>query len=522
MKRLFKIFVFTAGFLGVIGLPYVLSEPQTTPATAAAPAAATETAKPPQVIKPGEIKISAEYGRIVETFDGGSDKLVIHMQDAHTNYEAQKNAAMIIEELINKYKLYLILVEGGSRDVTLNRYRDGTPLEERKKNADQMLKEGQIAGEEYLNIASDYPMKLQGMEDRALYDQNMEAFLGVDKYKAEALALTGAMDAVMADLKPKVYSKALKELDNKRLEFKGEQASLSDYAKYLEGLAKSKKIDFASLPNYKNLVDSISLEKAIDFNIVEKERAEVIDVLGKNMGADELNELLTKSVEFKSGQLTQAQYHTYLSDMIARAKIDIKKYPNLAKYITYVINYAKIDSAGLFKEIKSVEEKIEQALATDDEQKRLLKISKNLELFEGFIELKLSPDDFDYYEQNAGDFIIPEWARFLNSEALKYKLTRTVPDDTSVMDKIIPPVKDFYAAARKRDIVFLNNTKKYMDAEKVNIAVLIAGGFHTPSLMRLFRENKISYIVIAPKVVKPTDEQLYHKILTEGWAPANK
>jgi len=505
------------------------------------------------VIRQGEIKIPSEYGRITEGFDGGGDKLVIHVQDAHTNYEAQKNAAGMLEDLINKYGVYLILVEGGSRDVSLNYYRDQYPLEERKKMAEESLKKGEIAGEEYLNIASDYPIKLQGIEDRALYDQNMEAYLEIDKQKDSALLFTKLLSEVISNLKDKLYNKALSELDKKRIEFKEERMPLNDYVQYLNELAKPQsavgknwfakiwekilvflskiglikytpppKIDLSLYPDYQALVNSIELEKTIDFAVVEKERADAIELLSKKIDQNSLNELLTKSVEFKSGKLSQGQYHNYLKDMMAKANLDIKEYPNLERYVRYITIYEKIDSAMLFKELKAVEGAVSDALAANDSQKQLLRIAKDLELLTEFINLKLSPDDFDYYQKNEGKFDISAWVRFLNEQLSKYNLTQRVPEDTKIIANITPSLNSFYTIARKRDDVFLNNTRKYMDAEGVNIAVLIAGGFHTPSLMKLFRDNKISYVVVAPKVVRATDENLYHKILTEGWAPAKQ
>jgi len=517
------------------------------------PAASQKNVKAPPVVKAGEVKIPSDFGRITEKFDAGGDKLVVHMQDAHTNYEAQKNAALILDDLINKYGLYLILVEGGSRDVSLNQYREQMSLEDRKKTAEESLKNGVIAGEEYLNIVSDYPMKLQGIEDRALYDENMKAFLEVDKLKQEALSYVKTISEAAANVKPKVYTKALQELDEKRIGFKEEKVTLNEYVNYLNALAKPQsaakknwfariwemiliflskiglikytppsRIDLAAYPNYKALMSSMEIEKGIDFAEVEKERADVIDLLSKKLNQNDLSELLNKSVDFKAAKITQAQYHSYLKDIMAKSKIGMKEYPNLNKYVQYVSLYEKIDSAALFKEMKALQSAIEQALAANEEQKRLLAIAKNLELMTEFIDLELTPDDFDYFKQNEGEFNAAAWVRFLNDQLAKYKLTQRVPENAGSIEKIIPHLKNFYTIARKRDDIFLNNTRKYMNEEGVNLSVLIAGGFHTPNLMKLFRENKISYIVVAPKVLKPTDEKLYHKILTEGWAPAEK
>lgn len=491
-------------------------------ATSPVGAGKQDLASAKQAPKPANVKIPPEYGRVIDMFDAGSDKLVIHIQDAHTNYEAQKNEAAVLEGLINNYGLYLILVEGGSRDVSLHKYRENGTLEERKKTADQQLKEGVIAGEEYLNIASDYPMKLQGIEDRALYDQNMSAYLEVDKLRNEALAFIQRASSVTAGLKARVYSKTLKELDEKRAGFKEEKIPLTEYVNYLANLAKSKKIDLKPYTNYRNLVDSMSLEKNIDFDAVEKERADAIDTISKKMGQDALSELLAKSIDFKAGKITQAHYHMYLKNVMTNAKVDINKYPNLERYTRYLTTYDKVDSAALFKELRQLEAAIQDTLITDDNTRRLAKISKDLELMADFINLKLAPDGFDYYQKNEGEFNAQIWARFLNMLSAKYKLTETLPEDTKIIENITPGLKGFYETARKRDYVFLDNTKKYMDAEGVKIAALIAGGFHTPTLMPLFKAAGISYIVVSPKVVKPTDEKLYHKILTEGWAPAVK
>jgi len=473
------------------------------------------------VIRAGEVKFSPTHGRVTEVFDGGQDKLVVHLQDAHTNYGAQKNAANILEELINNYGLYLILVEGGSRDVSLNHYRN-SPLEQRKKEADDALKEGIIAGEEYLNIASDYPMKLQGIEDRALYDRNMEAYLGVDAGKDEAFAYTKLLSSVVADLKVKLYSKDLKVLDAKRSGFKRGEVGLNDYVSYLSKAANAKKINLSKYKNYKRLSDSIELEKVIDFTAVDKERAGAIDALSKKVGQDELNELLSKSVDFKSGKVTQTQYHVYLKNLMAKAGVSIKQYPNLEKYVEYMVLYDNIDSASLFKELKLIEDDIAQALIANDDQKRLVRITKDLELLMEFMHLKLAPHDFEYYQENEAKFNIPAWVRFLKSQAAKYRIKANIPEDTSAIENIKPHLKDFYVTARERDDTFLNNTKKYMEENDVNIAVLIAGGFHTPTLMQLFKKENISYIVVSPKVLGPTDEKAYHKVLTEGWAPAGQ
>ncbi|MEK7249835.1 MAG: hypothetical protein AAB209_05360, partial [Bacteroidota bacterium] len=77
----------------------------------------------------------------------------------------------------------------------------------------------------------------------------------------------------------------------------------------------------------------MEIEKGIDFAEVEKERADVIDLLSKKLNQNDLSELLNKSVDFKAGKITQGQYHSYLKDIMAKSKIGMKEYPNLDKYV---------------------------------------------------------------------------------------------------------------------------------------------------------------------------------------------
>lgn len=468
------------------------------------------------------LNISAEYGKIAERFDAGGDKLVIHIQDYHTNYEAQKNSAGIIEDLINKYGLSLVLVEGRLKDFSFDRYKKQYPLKIRKELAEKLLKKGTIAGEQYLDIITDYPMKLQGVEDRGLYARNMEAFLEIDNLRASALKYTGLLSEAVSNLKPRFYNKALKELDRSASGFRKGSISLNEYAEYLNRLAKAEKIDISSYPEDENLANSIDLEGSIDFVALEKEKTKVIEQLSKTGGRDELNELLTNTIDFKAGKLSQGQYHNYLKKVMAKSGMDIKGFPNLDRYDAYVTSYEKIDPTALLRELKIIEGKVQERLAETSDQREFLKISRDIELMTEFIELKLSQDDFDYYIRNEADFNTALWAGFLNDRSTKYKLTDKVPDSAQCVEQIIPSLKNFYITAGKRDEAFLDNTKKYMDNEGVNVAVLIAGGFHTPTLTRLFKQNKISYVVISPKVRRPTDEKLYHNVLTEGWVSLNE
>ena len=103
--------------------------------------------------------------------------VLIHIQEAHANPEAQRHIIRILEDLIAHHGLRLILVEGGSGDVGLADLRAVAAPEQRRQVAEKYLDLGVISAEEYLDLVSDHPLTLWGVEEPALYDQNFEALL---------------------------------------------------------------------------------------------------------------------------------------------------------------------------------------------------------------------------------------------------------------------------------------------------------------------------------------------------------
>ena len=57
------------------------------------------------------------YGSVKSSFKGKRDALVIHIQDAHINEEAQRNIANIIRHFNEKYELGLVNLEGATGEL---------------------------------------------------------------------------------------------------------------------------------------------------------------------------------------------------------------------------------------------------------------------------------------------------------------------------------------------------------------------------------------------------------------------
>ena len=73
---------------------------------------------------------------------------------------------------------------------------------------------------------------------------------------------------------------------------------LIDYVKYLEGLAAQYKVNIRQYENLYKLVSVLVYEKKINFNVVDKERSNLIDAVTKKLDKEKLTELVNKSLEF--------------------------------------------------------------------------------------------------------------------------------------------------------------------------------------------------------------------------------
>lgn len=466
---------------------------------------------------PIDVVIPEGAGHIVESYKANvpeeTQKVVVHIQDIHTNYEAQMNLCKIITSLIKQNQLKLIMVEGGWGNVSLSYLRSYADKDRRLEVAEEYLREGKISGEEYLDITSDYDIILEGVEEEALYRQNLEEFFKIEEFRHKANEeLTVLKDAV-SKIKKKSYPPKLIELEKAKESYDKEELSLAEYYRKIDYFAKKSDIVLSEYQNFRAFIAITEAEKNIDFAEVEKERSRLIEKISKKLTKQDLAELVTKSLEFKLNKYTPAEYHNYLLAQAQGVSEPMEEYPQLNKYVVYVTSHESIDTAKLFEEAEELFNIVGDKLVLNPRQKELKAISRSIDVLDNFLNLKLIPRDFEYYKEHKDTFITANWINFLNSEIerLKVKSSNTVPACT--IDTNLATLVMFYDIANKRDNIFIDNTIRLMDDNLAKISVLISGGFHTPALTEKFKERDISYIVVAPHTTEETDPELYRYIL---------
>jgi len=413
-------------------------------------------------LNPFNITVPAEYGSVIESNKGTNGKLILHIQDAHVNYEAQKNIAAIAEYLIKNYNVNLILREGVSTDKNFAYLREKASLEARRRAAEKLLKEAAIAGIDYLTLTSEYPMSFQGIEDKALYDANKNALWAMDGFKGAALEYVRKI-AISADaLKARIYNADLLSMDKTKKDYEDETIDLLTYYKNLNVLAQKKNINIEEFPNFSALIKIDSFEQNINMAKIRN-----------NTASDE----------------EKALY---------------KEYQEVLK---------KLNVNKLFKEEPFIESRIKFAIAENEDQKKLYGVSKAISIMDKMLTVRLVPEEYTYFIENKNDFNARSWADFLKEKSDESGLELDIPNNYYAVNDNLATVEKFYSTAGERDNVFVNKSEEKMGKDSVQIAVLIAGGFHTPQLTNILSEKGYSYVVISPRVTTKTDDNLYRQAL---------
>ncbi|MFH1394912.1 MAG: hypothetical protein ABIH09_02010, partial [Candidatus Omnitrophota bacterium] len=426
----------------------------------------------------------------------------------------------------SKYGVDIVNLEGGKGNYDLSVFTDIENKDVRSKISDQFVYEGLISGAEYLAVNNPDAVKLWGVEKSGLYFKNLNAYRDSLKYKEKAKKYLGELKSILNKFKKHLYSEELNDLDKKYRQYRAEEIDFKDYMLYLATSAKRHAVNMPMFSNVKLLTEAVELEKKIDFKKANTERDQLIDSLGKFISEVELEELVLKTLKFKQEQLSAKDFYSYLSTKSKALYPDLKGFPELQKYIDYVLVYGTVDKTRAMKEIKKFESTLKEVLYKNDKQKELNELSVNLELMENMFDIKLTREDYEYYRKNKKTFNTGNYISFINKEAEDSGIFAKLDEGVSVLDEQRERMADFYEYSFKRDEVFLKSMRVKKLARGIKTtksAMLVTGGFHTDNLCKLFKEKGISYVSIMPEFINENGyESPYFKLLGGEKSPLLK
>lgn len=440
-------------------------------------------------------------------------RTIIHIQDAHCNYDAQRKIADIIGYLTKEYDIDTINLEGGKEGYDLSLFTDVEDNILREKVVDYFVKEGLINGAEYFAANNPEKITLWGVEDAELYLENLNAYRESLTYRDKIENHLDTLTHILTNLKWHIYPDSLLEFDRRYLKYKENNLSFKDYTRYLFQKATAMGRAIKSYKNLYILGQCLDLEENIDFKQAEAERFELITSLENILSKRELEELVVKTVAFKTEEVSQGEFYQYLVKKAKSARLDLAFYAELQKYIVYISMYSVIDQSRIMDEVSLLEDAIKEELYQNGTQRELDTLSKHLALMKNLFKVTLSREDYNYYKKHVASFQTRNYTAFIDNEAPLYKITARPDRNITDLDRYREKMARFYEYSFKRDEAFLRNikfdqegqhqTSSPLGTDKQLATILITGGFHSENLSNIFKEKDISYISIMPNFKNP-------------------
>lgn len=470
-----------------------------------------------------QIHIPADIGKVTEVYEARTEdsRLVVHIQDLHTNAEAQFNSAKILEILIKDYNLGLVCSEGADGAVDTSSVSSFPDAGVREKTAKIFVESGELTGEEYLSIIKYPDLPIWGIENKDIYFKNIDQFNSIMKYNEDAEKFISSIKDALTNLKPKIYSKEILDIDKLEADYEAEKIETTDYLKQLNVYISKFNIPIDKYKNISILNDAVNQETKIDKNKIMQESQGLLSSLQTVLTTNnkELNTLMAQSKLFKEQKASPFSFYSYLRDSANKhLKEGMSGYSNLNDFVEYLTKVNSLDTTGIFSEMEEVVFEIKENLSVTQAQKDLVTALRNIKFIENFFNLKISNKELAYYLSSNKDNLKTNYFKTtltnLTSITGQTSLTNSIAFNTEIIDTHLKELEDFYATVIERDNAMFRNTTREMKSRDVKVAALITGGFHTEGLTKRLREKGYSYIVVIPYSKTTIDEANYRYLLS--------
>ena len=472
-----------------------------------------------------QIHIPQELGRITEVYNNADSKdkkpnLIVHIQDLHTNPEAELNLAKILELLLKDYSMALVCSEGADGKVDTSLVSSFPDSQAKEKVSRIFIDSGELTGEEYLSITKYPNLPIWGIEDEKIYFQNIADFNNIMNFKTSSQVFISQAKKALEQLKPKIYSKEMMSLDQKESDYENKKIETDAYLKYLNAYIQKFNLPTSDYKNISLLTETMVKEKAIDQLKIMKDYQNLFLNLQSTLQSRSLNNdldsLIARANLFKDQKISPFSFYSYLKDLANKHLKEgfAAKYPELDSFVDYLTKVNLLDSTKLFVEMENLSYDIKTNLAKNAEEKTLASALKNIKFLESFFNLKVSNEELDYYLNNKDSHKVAFFEKFLKPAVAKYNISAVIDYNPDLIDKHFQELEDFYKVVKDRDVAMVNKAVSEIEKRNSKVSALIAGGFHTKGITKLLREKGYSYIVVSPYSKTDIDEENYHFLLS--------
>ncbi len=454
----------------------------------------------------------------VETrFAGRDPRFVLIMQDVHANYGAQKNFVQVMESLEvgpTAQQFRLLALEGASSPIDTAFFQSAKNKELRDSICDDFMRKGYLSGADYYLIRAQGKAKGVGVEDLALYKENLDLFRKCFEWKpALEITLAGLRRSV-GDMQKILWPKDVHVWNARQRAFDAGTMKFTQYCRELGADMTASGMDTAAYPNLGKAMRLAQWEAEYDASKVQEEKQNLVEKLQNFGSAKDKQHLVEQVLLFKLGKISSWEFYSFLLD--CAAKHGAEAGPNLQKFARSAQLMGELNLADVQKEGHAALAAMKEKALTNERQKDLDGLDRYMQAAQRLVSLSLSRGEWEQFQTLKRQWTGERMADFLKDVNTDVSL--------SSLPERLEKIEEFYRIAEKRDKVLLDNTLSAMDKEKSNTVVLIVGGFHGKGIAEALKQQGISHMIATCRVDGKAQEgdEVYLERMLGKKVPARK
>lgn len=468
-------------------------------------------------LKVTDIFVPRELGQIAQVHEAvaphPSHKLLLVIQDAHVNYEAQKHLAEMLDRFVSLYGVKLVLVEGGEGDASLSYLRDLGSKATREKVADQYLRDGILSGEEYLDLTSDHALMLWGIDAPTLYDAHMAALLDVERIQEAAKPPLVQLRQLVEQVRATFPNEPLRQFEAARAAFDAGQLGVSAYLDQLIAQCARLGIELTGSPHLQRVVAARALEEHLKPERIAEEQRQAVGRLQRRTAQRDLQQLKDLADRLGAKQVEPWAFYRKLDTLLRQAAMSTEDFPHLSEYLHYLDLKASFQPRLLWSELHELRDRVKSRLIQSPTEAQVTAMADRVRLYERLLEMAWTPEEYRRYRAHEAPIRLSEWVPALQTLGSRLGVDTAWPVDAQALEAQLTSAARFYDVAYVRDEELMRRALEKMDDEGERVAVLIVGGFHTDNLVDRLSKTPMDVIVITPVVSADTNQAHYLQVL---------
>jgi phosphoglycolate phosphatase-like HAD superfamily hydrolase len=232
-----------------------------------------------------------------------------------------------------------------------------------------------------------------------------------------------------------------------------------------------------------------------------------------------LTALDAKRQQFRSGKMPLEKYARGLVQAADSHGVQLNCFPTLTQFrrAQAGVFSTEVDAEALNRELGEADGLIRQKLYTAPAQEELDRWCRRAEVLEKLLNVSAAPQDLVAFRQERAAYAGSEFAAYLQKH--NPSAGQALVEDSALLDRGVLEAERFYTLADLRSAGLAENLLKCMDAQRVNTAVLVTGGFHTAGIAQTLKKQGVTFISIVPRQSRADLVNPYFQLLKNQQTP---